>query len=161
MEPAVNLLAQPQGRTLAQPPKRSRQPVLLVEGLLAPWLAQPSTSWEPYDLNDGTSVVLPEGGPHTEARVVNRVTATGSPRRRRYSASQELHSSRTSGGRTTAPPGPTRGDGGHRGPHSTVLDRLRDPDQALLGGQLAARWHGGAPALSNDVEFLTNPPAAT
>lgn len=35
------------------------------------------TSWEPYDLTAGTLVVLPEGGPHARAGVVNRVAAIG------------------------------------------------------------------------------------
>ncbi|WP_419666919.1 GntR family transcriptional regulator [Streptomyces sp. 2-1] len=34
---------------------------------------QLSTSWEPYDLTGGTLVVLPEGGPHAGAGVVNRM----------------------------------------------------------------------------------------
>jgi GntR family transcriptional regulator len=34
---------------------------------------QLSTSWEPYDLTAGTLVVLPEGGPHAGAGVVNRM----------------------------------------------------------------------------------------
>ncbi|WAX79024.1 GntR family transcriptional regulator [Streptomyces sp. KMM 9044] len=36
---------------------------------------QLSTSWEPYDLTAGTLVVLPEGGPHAGAGVVNRMAA--------------------------------------------------------------------------------------
>jgi GntR family transcriptional regulator len=38
---------------------------------------QLSTSWEPYDLTAGTLVVLPEGGPHAGADVVNRMAAIG------------------------------------------------------------------------------------
>ncbi|MFJ3587456.1 GntR family transcriptional regulator [Streptomyces sp. NPDC090231] len=38
---------------------------------------QLSTSWEPYDLTAGTLVVLPEGGPHAGAGVVNRMSAIG------------------------------------------------------------------------------------
>ncbi|MFD5748407.1 GntR family transcriptional regulator [Streptomyces sp. NPDC127033] len=38
---------------------------------------QVSTSWEPYDLTAGTLVVLPEGGPHAGAGVVNRMAAIG------------------------------------------------------------------------------------
>jgi GntR family transcriptional regulator len=38
---------------------------------------QLSTSWEPYDLTGGTLVVLPEGGPHAGAGVVNRMAAIG------------------------------------------------------------------------------------
>ncbi|MGW2117636.1 GntR family transcriptional regulator [Streptomyces zhihengii] len=38
---------------------------------------QLSTSWEPYDLTGGTIVVLPEGGPHAGAGVVNRMAAIG------------------------------------------------------------------------------------
>jgi GntR family transcriptional regulator len=38
---------------------------------------QLSTSWEPYDLTSGTLVVLPEGGPHAGAGVVNRMAAIG------------------------------------------------------------------------------------
>ncbi|MET8407392.1 GntR family transcriptional regulator [Streptomyces sp. NPDC005195] len=38
---------------------------------------QLSTSWEPYDLTAGTLVVLPEGGPHAGAGVVNRMAAIG------------------------------------------------------------------------------------
>ncbi|MFI0573202.1 GntR family transcriptional regulator [Streptomyces tendae] len=38
---------------------------------------QLSTSWEPYDLTAGTLVVLPEGGPHAGAGVVNRMGAIG------------------------------------------------------------------------------------
>lgn len=36
-----------------------------------------STSREPYDLTVGAHVVLPEGGPHAEAGVVNRMAAIG------------------------------------------------------------------------------------
>ena len=36
-----------------------------------------STSWEPYDLTAGALVVLPEGGPHAGAGVVNRMAAIG------------------------------------------------------------------------------------
>lgn len=36
-----------------------------------------STSREPYDFTVGTHVVLPEGGPHAEAGVVNRMAAIG------------------------------------------------------------------------------------
>ncbi|MFF1495798.1 GntR family transcriptional regulator [Streptomyces sp. NPDC058304] len=38
---------------------------------------QLSTSWEPYDLTAGTLVVLPEGGPHAGAGVVNRMSEIG------------------------------------------------------------------------------------
>jgi GntR family transcriptional regulator len=38
---------------------------------------QLSTSWEPYELTVGTLVVLPEGGPHAGAGVVNRMAAIG------------------------------------------------------------------------------------
>ncbi|WP_338696621.1 GntR family transcriptional regulator [Streptomyces sp. Q6] len=38
---------------------------------------QLSTSWEPCDLTAGTLVVLPEGGPHAGAGVVNRMAAIG------------------------------------------------------------------------------------
>ncbi len=38
---------------------------------------QLSTSWEPYDLTAGTLVVLPEGGPHAGAGVVNRMAEIG------------------------------------------------------------------------------------
>lgn len=38
---------------------------------------QLSTSWEPYDLTGGTLVVLPEGGPHAAAGVVNRMAEIG------------------------------------------------------------------------------------
>jgi GntR family transcriptional regulator len=38
---------------------------------------QLSTSWEPYDLTAGTLVVLPEGGPHAGAGVVNRMATIG------------------------------------------------------------------------------------
>ncbi|MFI8276458.1 GntR family transcriptional regulator [Streptomyces sp. NPDC085929] len=38
---------------------------------------QLSTSWEPYELIGGTLVVLPEGGPHAGAGVVNRMAAIG------------------------------------------------------------------------------------
>ncbi|MER6486391.1 GntR family transcriptional regulator [Streptomyces virginiae] len=38
---------------------------------------QLSTSWEPYALTGGTLVVLPEGGPHAGAGVVNRMAAIG------------------------------------------------------------------------------------
>ncbi|GHG15622.1 GntR family transcriptional regulator [Streptomyces filamentosus] len=38
---------------------------------------QLSTSWEPYDLTGGTLVVLPEGGPHAGAGVVNRMAQIG------------------------------------------------------------------------------------
>ncbi len=38
---------------------------------------QLSTSWEPYELTAGTLVVLPEGGPHAGAGVVNRMAAIG------------------------------------------------------------------------------------
>ncbi|WPW29495.1 GntR family transcriptional regulator [Streptomyces atratus] len=38
---------------------------------------QLSASWEPYDLTAGTLVVLPEGGPHAGAGVVNRMAAIG------------------------------------------------------------------------------------
>lgn len=38
---------------------------------------QLSTSWEPYELTGGTLVVLPEGGPHAGAGVVNRMAAIG------------------------------------------------------------------------------------
>lgn len=38
---------------------------------------QLSTSWEPYDLTACTLVVLPEGGPHAGAGVVNRMAAVG------------------------------------------------------------------------------------
>ncbi len=38
---------------------------------------QLSTNWEPYDLTGGTLVVLPEGGPHAGAGVVNGMAATG------------------------------------------------------------------------------------
>ncbi|MGW6260529.1 GntR family transcriptional regulator [Streptomyces sp. NPDC055085] len=38
---------------------------------------QLSTSWEPYDLTAGSLVVLPEGGPHAGAGVVNRMAAIG------------------------------------------------------------------------------------
>ncbi len=38
---------------------------------------QLSTSWEPYDLTADTLVVLPEGGPHAGAGVVNRMAAIG------------------------------------------------------------------------------------
>ncbi|MFE2599954.1 GntR family transcriptional regulator [Streptomyces sp. NPDC059396] len=39
--------------------------------------AQLSTSWEPYDLTAGTLVVLPEGGPHAGAGVVDRMAEIG------------------------------------------------------------------------------------
>ncbi|MFJ6861375.1 GntR family transcriptional regulator [Streptomyces werraensis] len=38
---------------------------------------QLSTSWEPYGLTGGTLVVLPEGGPHAGAGVVNRMAEIG------------------------------------------------------------------------------------
>ncbi|WP_405439389.1 GntR family transcriptional regulator [Streptomyces avidinii] len=38
---------------------------------------QLSTSWEPYDLTASTLVVLPEGGPHAGAGVVNRMAEIG------------------------------------------------------------------------------------
>ncbi|MEU2134774.1 GntR family transcriptional regulator [Streptomyces sp. NPDC018352] len=38
---------------------------------------QLSTSWEPYAVTGGTLVVLPEGGPHAGAGVVNRMAAIG------------------------------------------------------------------------------------
>ncbi|MFB6564282.1 GntR family transcriptional regulator [Streptomyces sp. NPDC056400] len=38
---------------------------------------QLSTSWEPYELTAGTLVVLPEGGPHAGAGVVNRMAEIG------------------------------------------------------------------------------------
>ncbi|MFF3858119.1 GntR family transcriptional regulator [Streptomyces sp. NPDC002209] len=38
---------------------------------------QLSTSWEPYGLTGGTVVVLPEGGPHAGAGVVNRMAEIG------------------------------------------------------------------------------------
>ncbi|WP_443075954.1 UTRA domain-containing protein [Streptomyces sp. NBC_01696] len=38
---------------------------------------QLSTSWEPYDLKAGTLVVLPEGGAHAGAGVVNRMATIG------------------------------------------------------------------------------------
>ncbi|MGW7190039.1 GntR family transcriptional regulator [Streptomyces sp. NPDC054838] len=38
---------------------------------------QLSTSWEPYGLTAGTLVVLPEGGPHAGAGVVNRMAVIG------------------------------------------------------------------------------------
>lgn len=38
---------------------------------------QLSTSWEPYVLTGGTLVVLPEGGPHAGAGVVNRMAEIG------------------------------------------------------------------------------------
>ncbi|MER5760800.1 GntR family transcriptional regulator [Streptomyces sp. NPDC002082] len=38
---------------------------------------QLSTSWEPYELTAGTLVVLPEGGPHAGAGVVNRMAVIG------------------------------------------------------------------------------------
>lgn len=38
---------------------------------------QLSTNWEPYDLTAGSLVVLPEGGPHAGAGVVNRMAAIG------------------------------------------------------------------------------------
>lgn len=38
---------------------------------------QLATSWEPYDLTAGSLVVLPEGGPHAGAGVVNRMAAIG------------------------------------------------------------------------------------
>ncbi|MFH8715072.1 GntR family transcriptional regulator [Streptomyces zaomyceticus] len=38
---------------------------------------QLSTSWEPYDLTNGTLVVLPEGGPYAGAGVVNRMAEIG------------------------------------------------------------------------------------
>ncbi|MFE0255798.1 UTRA domain-containing protein [Streptomyces sp. NPDC059010] len=38
---------------------------------------QLSTSWEPYDLTAGTLIVLPGGGPHAGAGVVNRMDAIG------------------------------------------------------------------------------------
>lgn len=38
---------------------------------------QLSTSWEPYELTGGTLVVLPEGGPHAGAGVVNRMAEIG------------------------------------------------------------------------------------
>ncbi|MEU9618163.1 GntR family transcriptional regulator [Streptomyces sp. NPDC048155] len=38
---------------------------------------QLSTSWEPYDLTAGSLVVLPEGGPHAGAGVVNRMAEIG------------------------------------------------------------------------------------
>lgn len=69
---------------------------------------QLSTSWEPYDLTAGTLVVLPEGGPHAGAGVVNRMAVIGvtvshaveQPEPRQATA--EEASLRTSGGRTTA-----------------------------------------------------------
>lgn len=36
-----------------------------------------STSWESYELTVGTLVVLPEGGPHAGAGVVNQMAAIG------------------------------------------------------------------------------------
>ncbi|CAM5440101.1 hypothetical protein SFIMM107S_01724 [Streptomyces griseus] len=39
--------------------------------------AQLSTSWEPYDLTAGTLIVLPEGGPHAGAGVVNHMAEIG------------------------------------------------------------------------------------
>ena len=78
---------------------------------------QLSTSWEPYDLTAGTLVVLPEGGPHAGAGVVNRMAEIGitvshaveQPEPRQATAEeasllgiQKAASSRTSGGRTTA-----------------------------------------------------------
>lgn len=45
---------------------------------------QLSTSWEPYDLTAGTLVVLPEGGPHAGAGVVNRMAALVTHIRRTY-----------------------------------------------------------------------------
>ncbi|MBT2404423.1 MULTISPECIES: GntR family transcriptional regulator [unclassified Streptomyces] len=38
---------------------------------------QLSTSWEPYELTAGTLVILPEGGPHAGAGVVNRMAEIG------------------------------------------------------------------------------------
>ena len=38
---------------------------------------QLSMTWEPYDLTGGTLVVLPEGGPHAGAGVVNRMAEIG------------------------------------------------------------------------------------
>ncbi|MFF3616420.1 GntR family transcriptional regulator [Streptomyces sp. NPDC002580] len=38
---------------------------------------QLATSWEPYYLMAGTLIVLPEGGPHAGAGVVNRMAAIG------------------------------------------------------------------------------------
>ncbi|MEU6000522.1 GntR family transcriptional regulator [Streptomyces sp. NPDC047197] len=38
---------------------------------------QLSTSWEPYEITGGTLVVLPEGGPHAGAGVVNRMAEIG------------------------------------------------------------------------------------
>lgn len=38
---------------------------------------QLSTSWEPYAVTGGTLVVLPEGGPHAGAGVVNRMATIG------------------------------------------------------------------------------------
>ncbi|WP_327384131.1 GntR family transcriptional regulator [Streptomyces sp. NBC_01207] len=38
---------------------------------------QLSASWEPYELTAGTLVVLPEGGPHAGAGVVNRMAEIG------------------------------------------------------------------------------------
>ncbi|MFH9213531.1 GntR family transcriptional regulator [Streptomyces globisporus] len=38
---------------------------------------QLSTSWEPYAVTGGTLVVLPEGGPHAGAGVVNRMAEIG------------------------------------------------------------------------------------
>lgn len=39
---------------------------------------QQSTSWEPYDLTVGTLIVLPQGGPHAGAGVVNRMLRSAS-----------------------------------------------------------------------------------
>lgn len=38
---------------------------------------QLSTSWEPYEITGGTLIVLPEGGPHAGAGVVNRMAEIG------------------------------------------------------------------------------------
>lgn len=62
---------------------------------------QLSASWEPYDLTAGTLVVLPEGGPHAGAGVVNRMAAIGVTVS--HAVEQpEPRQARTSGGRTTA-----------------------------------------------------------
>ncbi|MGW2298476.1 GntR family transcriptional regulator [Streptomyces violaceorubidus] len=78
---------------------------------------QLSTSWEPYDLTAGSLVVLPEGGPHAGAGVVNRMAAIGitvshaveQPEPRQATAEeasllgiQKAALARTSDGRTTA-----------------------------------------------------------
>lgn len=113
---------------------------------------QLSTSWELYDLTGATLVVLPEGGPHAGAGVVNRVAEIGvtvshaveQPEPRQATAEEAsllgiqkaalvTHIRRTyysDQGR----PVETADIGARR----SLRDRLRDPDQSLeaVGG----RW---------------------